>query len=338
MPAPDVSGLALGYCVMLEKVHPSAALALAQQAESAGFTGTMATDHFQPWLPSHGQSSFVWNVLAALGERTIGDFGPAMAVPGYRYHPVTLAQAAATLSAMYEDRAWVGIGSGEALNEHVVGGYWPEAAERIDRMFEAIELVKKLFAASAAGRDTRFAGRWFQLETTRLWTMPETPPPLLVTTGGPLTARRAGRVADGIITFNSGLDNVAHLLERFADGVREAGRTHESLQRVVQLHLSWAPSHEEAVHHALTHWPTGAMRFAKGDIRSPHVFEQIARLVREDDLDGRLIVSDDPDVHRAEIQRYADLGFDRVYLHNVGPNQQEWIEVFGSQVLPKLRR
>ena len=338
MPAPDASGLAIGYCAMLEKVHPSVALSLAAYAEKAGFTGTMATDHFQPWLPSQGHSAFVWNVLAALGERTTGDFGPAMAVPGYRYHPVTLAQAAATLSAMYEDRAWVGIGSGEALNEHVVGGYWPEAAERIDRMFEAIELVKKLFTASAAGRDTRFAGRWFQLESTRLWTMPATPPPLLVTTGGPLTARRAGRIADGIITFNSGLDNVAHLLSRFADGAREAGRVDEPLQRVVQLHLSWAPTHEEAVTNALTHWPTGAMRFAKGDIRSPHVFEQIARLVREDDLDGRLIVSDDPDVHRAEIQRYADLGFDRVYLHNVGPNQQEWIDVFGSQVLPKLRR
>lgn len=328
--------VSVGYCAMLEQVHPNHAVELAAAAELAGFSGTMATDHFQPWLPLHGHSAFVWPVLSALAARTSGDLGPAMAVPGYRYHPVTLAQAAATLAAMHEGRVWVGIGPGEALNEHVVGGYWPEPAERIDRMFESIELVKKLFAASLHGRDTRFDGRWFQLESTRLWTMPDAAPPLLVTTAGPTTARRAGRVADGIITLNAGYDRVAHVLDRFEASAREAGRGDEPLLRVLQLNLSWAPTAELAVGHALEHWPMGGMRFAKGDIRSPHAFEQIARLVDAGNLQDGVVISEDPDVHRAEIQRYADLGFDRIYLHNVGPNQEDWITVFGEQVLPKI--
>ncbi len=136
----------------------------------------MAADHFQPWVPQQGQSAFVWNVLAALGERTRGDMGPGVTAPTFRWHPAMVAQASATLAAMYPGRHWLGLGSGEALNEHVTGEYWPEAPERINRMFEAIDVIKKLFTASLAGKDIKHSGPFFKLESTRLWTMPKVAP------------------------------------------------------------------------------------------------------------------------------------------------------------------
>jgi len=331
-------GLTVGYAAMLEQFHPTEAIALSVYAEQHGFSGVMAADHFQPWVPAQGQSAFVWNVLAALGERTTGDLGPGVTAPTFRWHPAMVAQASATLAAMYPGRHWLGLGSGEALNEHVVAPYWPEVPERINRMFEAIELIKKLFHASLAGKDVKHAGTFYRLESTRLWTMPDVPPEILVATAGPVTAKRAGRVADGLITVGAPIEKIAGLFTRFDEGARESGRDPGTLPRVLQLHLSWAETDEIAMANALREWPNGGMRFPKADIRSPFDFEQMAKLVRPADFAGRLVVSADPDVHRAEIQRYVDLGFDRIYLHNVGRNQREWIDVFGRDVLPALVR
>lgn len=328
--------LTIGYAAALEQFHPTEALDYAVHAEAHGFSGVMAADHFQPWTPAQGQASFVWNVLTALGERTRGDIGPGVTAPTFRYHPAMVAQASATLAAMYPGRHWLGVGSGEALNEHVVGHYWPEAPERIERMFEAVEIIGKLFTGSLAGRDVRHHGRFYRLESTRLWTMPSVAPPIYVATGGPVTARRAGKHADGLITVGAPVEKVAGLLDRFAAGAREAGKDASAMPKTLQLHLSWAETDEEALTNALEQWPNGAMRFAKGDIRSPFDFAAIARSVRAEDFAGRMVISADPDLHRAEIQKYADLGFDRIYLHNVGRNQRRWAEVFGRDVLPKV--
>ena len=333
-----MSSLTIGYAAMLEQVHPSEAVRLTALAEEHGFSGCMAADHFQPWVPAQGESAFVWNVLTAVGERTRGDLGPGVVCPSFRWHPAIVAQAAATLEAMYPGRTWLGVGAGEALNEHVVGGYWPEAGERSRRMFEAVELISQLFAASLEGKDTRWTGEHFRMETTRLWTMPEQAPPILVATAGPVNARRTGRHADGIITVGAPHAKVGMLMDRFAQGARDAGKDPDTMTRVLQLHLSWAPTDEEALANALTEWPNGGMRFAKADIRSPHDLAQMAALVRPEDFEGRMVISSDPDVHRAHVQSYLDHGFDRVYLHNVGRNQEEWIEVFGREVLPALRR
>ncbi|RXZ71761.1 TIGR03557 family F420-dependent LLM class oxidoreductase [Agromyces albus] len=327
----------IGYAAMLERFPPAEAVALAALAESHGFTGVMASDHFQPWLPAQGQSSFVWSVLAALGERTTGDLGPGVTTPTFRWHPAMVAQASATLGALYPGRHWLGIGSGEALNEHIVGHYWPEAPERINRMFEAVDVIKKLFAGSLAGRDVRHSGQYFKLESTRLWTMPAVAPQIFVAASGPVTARRAGRNVDGLITTGAPAERLAALLTRFAEGAREGGRDPSKMPKVLQLHLSWAATDEEAMRNALVEWPNGGMRFARSDIRSPFEFEQLARTVRAEDFKGQMVISADPDVHRADIQRHLDLGFDRVYLHNVGRNQAEFLEVFGREVLPALR-
>ena len=330
--------LTIGYAAMLEQFHPTEIIELSAYAESLGFSGVMAADHFKPWVPQQGQSAFVWNVLSALGERTRGDIGPGVTAPTFRWHPAMVAQASATLAAMYPGRHWLGLGSGEALNEHIVGQYWPEAPERINRMFEAIEIIKKLFTASLAGKDTKHSGQFYKLESTRLWTMPEVPPEILVATAGPVTAKRAGKYADGLITVGAPLEKISMLFGKFDDGARESGRDPESMPKVLQIHLSWAPTDEEALANAMREWPNGGMKFPKADIRSPFEFEQIARLVRPEDFEGRMVISSDPDVHRANIQKYVDLGFDRIYLHNVGRNQREWLDVFAKDVLPKLSR
>src|SRR6195952_824739 len=159
----------IGYAAMLEQFHPTEILELASYAEANRFSGVMAADRFQPWVPRQGQASFVWNVLGALGQVTAGDLGTGVSVPTFRWHPAMVAQASATLAAMYPGRHWLGIGSGEAIDEHVTGAYWPETAERINSMFEAIEVINKLFTASLAGRDTKHSGPNYKLESTRLW-------------------------------------------------------------------------------------------------------------------------------------------------------------------------
>jgi len=328
----------IGYAAMLERFHPTEAIELTRYAEAHGFRGVMAADHFQPWLPHQGEASFVWNVLGALGQVTSGDLGTGVTAPTFRWHPAMVAQASATLAAMYPGRHWLGLGSGEALSEHVIGQYWPEAPERINRMFEAVDIIKKLFASGLAGKDVRHDGQFYKLESTRLWTMPEHAPEILVAASGPVAARRAGRTVDGLITEGAPLDKVAPLLQRFAEGAREAGRDPASMTRVLRLNLSWAPTDEQAMANALSEWPNGAMRFSKSDVRSPFELEQLARLVRPEDFEGRMLVAADPDKHRAHIQQFLDLGFDRVYLHNAGRNQKEWIDVFSRDVLPKLVR
>ncbi|WP_298228756.1 TIGR03557 family F420-dependent LLM class oxidoreductase [Gryllotalpicola sp.] len=333
-----MASLQVGYAAMLEQFAPSEAVALSAYAEENGFRGVMAADHFQPWVPQQGQASFVWNVLAALGERTTGDFGPGVTAPTFRQHPAIVAQASATLSEMYPGRHWLGLGSGEALNEHVVGGYWPEAPERINRMFEAIEIIQKLFKSGLTGKDVKHDGKYYKLESTRLWSIGAAAPEILVATAGPVTAKRAGRTVDGLITVGAPLEKIGGLFEKFDEGQREAGKDPALAPRFLQLHLSWAPTDEEALANAMREWPNGGMKFPKADIRSPYDFEQMAKLVRAEDFEGRMVISSDPDVHRAAIQQFVDLGFDRVYLHNVGRNQREWIDVFGRDVLPKLHR
>lgn len=329
--------VSIGLSLRLEHTHPRTAVDVAVHAEAHGFSGVMAADHFQPWTPEQGQSPFVWSVLAAIGEHTTGDLGPGVTTPSFRWHPAVVAQASATTAAMFPGRHWLGIGSGEAINEHVVAQYWPEAPERIDRMFEATDLIRKLFAGSLQHRDVRYSGRFFSMESTRLWTMPDTAPEVLVAASGPVTAKRVGRSADGIITVGAPGDKVPQLLSRFAEGAREAGRDPRTMTKAIQLHLSWAGSAEEAERQALERWPIGAMPFRKSDIRSPYDFKQLARNVRAEDFAGHVLISPDLDEHRDYIQAHIDMGFDRIYLHHVGEDQRAWVEAFGTRVLPGLR-
>jgi G6PDH family F420-dependent oxidoreductase len=323
----------IGYAAMLEQFHPRELVALCEQAEAAGFSGVMAADHVQPWTPQQGNAAFVWAFMTAAAERTKGDIGPGVTCPSFRSHPAIIAQAAATMAAMYPGRFWLGLGSGEALNEHVVAGYWPEVGERIARLFESIDIIHKLFT----GQDVKFSGQFYRMETMRLWTMPKEPPPIYVATAGPITAAKTGKFCDGIITVGAPEEKIDKVFQKFEMGAREAGKDPSTMPKILQLHLSWAPTDEEALKNALIEWPNGGMKFPKADIRSPFDFEAMAKIVRPEDFTGRMLISSDPDKHLKEIKRFIDLGFDRVYLHNVGRNQKEWIEVFGREVLPALK-
>ena len=328
-----MSELQIGYAAMLEQFHPTGLVEFCEVAEANGFSGVMAADHFAPWVPQQGQAAFVWSFMTAAAERTKGDIGPGVTCPSFRQHPAVIAQAAATMEAMYPGRFWLGLGSGEALNEHIVADYWPEAPERINRMFEAIDIIKKLFT----GKDVKHKGEYYKMETARLWTMPRKPPPIYVATAGPVTARKTGRYADGVITVGASEEKIEKVIEACHQGCLEGDKDPEHFEHILQLHLSWAETDEEALQNALVEWPNGGMKFPKQDIRSPLDFEQMAKLVRPEDFENRMLITADLEAHRREIQKYINLGIHRIYLHNVGRNQKEWAEAFGREVLPALK-
>ncbi|MBO9342855.1 MAG: TIGR03557 family F420-dependent LLM class oxidoreductase [Roseiflexus sp.] len=324
----------IGYAAALEQFHPNDLLAYCQLAERHGFKGVMAADHFQPWVPQQGHSAFVWSWMAALGATTCTlTFGPGVTCPSFRYHPAIVAQAAATQAAMTPGRFWLGLGSGEALNERVVGGVWPEPHIRLQMLQEAVGIIKKLFTGKVARHDD---GRYFKMERVRLWTLPPTPPPIYIATAGPVTAEWAGRECDGIITPGASLDKLRMLLGKFEEGARKAGKDPARMPKLLQLHMSWAETYEEAMQNALTEWPNGGMPFPKQDIRSPEDFAEIARLVRPENFKNRMLISPDLDEHRAYIQQFVDLGFDEIHVHNVGRNQEQFIKAFSEQVIPRL--
>ncbi|SEP34771.1 TIGR03557 family F420-dependent LLM class oxidoreductase [Amycolatopsis saalfeldensis] len=327
-----MSDVQIGLAAALEQFSPRESIRLAKAAEERGFSGQMAADHFQPWVPQQGEASFVWSVLASLAENTTGDLGPGVTCPSFRLHPAMVAQAAATLEATYPGRTWLGIGSGEALNEHIIGGYWPEAPERVRRMFEALEVIRKLFT----GKDVKHNGEFFKLHSTRLWTLPDAPPPVYIASAGPYTSRKTGELADGLITPGASIEKLAGIVENFEAGAKKAGKNPDEMPKLLQVHLSWAEDDETAWANALDQWPNGGMKFPKADVRSPFDFQQMAKLVRREDFEGRMVVSSDLDVHRAALQKYVDAGFNRIYIHNVGRNQDAFLDAFGKEVLPKL--
>jgi coenzyme F420-dependent glucose-6-phosphate dehydrogenase len=244
-----------------------------------------------------------------------------------------IAHSAATLGAMYPGRFWLGLGSGEALNENVVGGVWPEPLERLEMLQESVEIIQRLFS----GKNVRFRGKYFQMNKVRMWTLPEQPVPIYIAATGPQTLRWAGKVCDGLITPGAAPDKLRRILKDFGDGAREAGKDPATMPRLLQLHVSWAETYEEALHNAIDQWPNGGMNFPKQDVRSPDDFAAMARLVREENFKGRVLISTDLDEHRAHLQGFVDLGFDEIYVHNVGRNQEAFIKAFGEQVVPKLR-
>jgi G6PDH family F420-dependent oxidoreductase len=319
---------------MLEQFHPTDLLAWAEHAEQAGFSaGFQVSEHFHPWTPHQGQSAFAFSFMGALGQRTSLPFGTAVTCPGFRYHPAVIAHAAGTLGAMYPGRFWLGLGAGEALNEHVIGGEWPEIGIRSAMMFEAIEVINKLFTGKVVKHD----GEYFTLESARLYTLPEHRVPVYVATAGPLNARRTGRHADGIITVGAADEKINMLWDKFREGAREAGKDPGAMRTQLQVHVSWAESQKAAEEQAITEWPNGGMPFPKQDIKNPEDFANIAKLVRLENYANRMLISADLEEHVEMLQKYVEMGFDEIYLHNVGRNQEAFIRTFGEKVLPRLK-
>jgi G6PDH family F420-dependent oxidoreductase len=201
-------------------------------------------------------------------------------------------------------------------------------------LFEAIEIINKLFT----GKVVKHRGEHFLMESAKLYTRPEEPVPVYVATAGPVNAKRTGKYADGIITVGAADEKIEMLWDKFREGAREAGKDASKMRTQLQIHVSWAPTQEEAERNALVEWPNGGMAFfPKQDIKNPEDFAGIAKLVRAEDFKDRVMISSDLEEHCRQIQHYVDMGYDEIHLHNVGRNQKEFVEVFGKEVLPNLR-
>ena len=296
----------------------------------------MVSEHFHPWTPQQGQSGFAWAFMGALGQRTSLRFGTAVTCPGFRYHPAVIAHAAATLGAMYPGRFYLGLGAGEALNEHVIAPVWPEVPIRSAMMFEAIEVISKLFSGDVVRHD----GKYFTLERAKLYTRPpdDQRVPIYVATAGPVNAKKTGKFADGLITVGAADEKMEMIWGKFEEG-RARGRQGRPAARSSSRSTSRgrAPTRRRW----RTPWssgPTAAWRSSPSRTsRTPRTSPGIAKLVRPEDFKNRVMISSDLEAHARHIQHYVDMGYDEIHLHNVGRNQAEFIEVFGREVLPNLR-
>lgn len=315
-----MSDLTIGYAAMLEQFGPQEAVGLTALAEQNGFSGCMAADHFQPWVPAQGQASFVWNVLTAVGERTAGDLGPGVTCPSFRFHPAIVAQAAATLAELFPGRLSVALGTGEFSNEHITGDPWPGKETRNARLRECVDVIRALFAGEVVDHDGLV-----RVDRAKLWTLPPEPPPLLATAVSVETAGWASEWADGLITINQPHEHLRRMLDAFGGPAS------------LQVHLSWAPSEEEALRVAHDQWRTNVFPPPLcWDLATVEQFDQAAGHVRPEDLHGPVLISSDLARHAEWINEYAELGFDAIYLHHVGKEQRAFIEAFGEHVLPRL--
>ncbi|MFC4554632.1 TIGR03885 family FMN-dependent LLM class oxidoreductase [Georgenia faecalis] len=314
----------IGFHASHEQIHPRQLLADVQLAEEVGFGAAMCSDHLEPWSERQGQSGFAWSWLGAALATTGLRFGVVNA-PGQRYHPVVVAQAAATLAAMFPDRFWVALGSGENANEHVTGDAWPRKAVRQQRLEECVEVIRRLLDGDQVSHDGLVT-----VDRAQLWTRPETPPPLIAPALSVETARRSAAWADGLITINAAPDHLRDVLAAY----REAGGRGPA---ILQAHLSWAPSEEEALAIAHDQWRTNTFPSpVMADLATPAHFDAVAEAVRPEDVRESVLVSADPARHTAWLHELVGLGFDEVYLHHVGVTQRPFLETFGEHVLPVL--
>lgn len=314
----------VGFHASHEQVHPAALLEAVQHAEAAGFTAAMCSDHFAPWSERQGQSGFAWSWLGAALATTNLTFGVVNA-PGQRYHPAIIAQAAATLSAMFPGRFWAALGSGEAANEHITGDRWPRKEQRNQRLAEAVEVMRALFAGEEVSHDGLVT-----VDRARLWTLPEEPPPLI---GAAVSARTAGWVAgwaDGLVTVNQPIDTLKEVVGAY----REAGGAGPA---ALQVHVSYDPDEERALAIAHDQWRNNVVGPPVAwNLETMEEFDSLGQQVEPDDVRGAVLVSSDPKQHAAWLAELTDVGFDRLYLHHVGKEQREFIDVFGAEVLPEL--
>jgi probable non-F420 flavinoid oxidoreductase len=320
---------AVGFHASHEQLHPSDLLRAVQAAEAAGFDGAMCSDHFAPWSPRQGQSAFTWSWLgAALATTSDMSFGTVSA-PGQRYHPAILAQAMATLAAMHPGRLWVALGSGENVNEHITGDPWPSKPERDARLRECVAIIRALLD----GDEVTHHGH-VTVDAARLWTRPDVAPLLIGPAITPQTAKAHADWADGLATTNQ----PPEALQRVVDGYRNSGGRGEI---TVQVHVSWAPSLQEAEKVALEQWGTNTFPPPTcWDLPSPAAFEAASADVGIDAVRGAVHVTDSLDELTEYLGGLVDLGADRLYLHHVSSDlrvQEEFIDACAQHVLPALR-
>jgi probable non-F420 flavinoid oxidoreductase len=314
----------IGFHASHEQIHPRELLDSVRHAEQVGFGAAMCSDHFSPWSTRQGHSGFAWAWLGAALQATSLTYG-VVSAPGQRYHPAILAQAIATLSTMYEGRLWVALGSGEACNEHITGQPWPRKDVRNARLAECVAVIRALLAGEEVTHDGLVT-----VDRARLWSRPEVPPALIAPAVSARTAAWAATWADGLATINQ----PPEVLRGIVDAYRSAGGRGPL---VLQVHLSIAPTEQEATMIAYEQWRSNVFPPPIcWDLDSVEAFDTVAEKVRPDDLAASVNISADPGWHAERLQAYAELGFERIYLHHVGQSQDYFLDTFGERVLPQI--
>jgi G6PDH family F420-dependent oxidoreductase len=316
----------LGYALSSEEHRPNDLVRFAALAEDSGFEFALISDHYHPWTDRQGQSPFVFSVLGAIAQATKRlQIGTGVTCPTIRYHPALVAQMAATVADMMPGRFFLGLGSGENLNEHITGARWPEAPVRLEMLAEAIDVLRLLWQGGLQSHH----GPYFTVENARIYTLPDPLPPLYVAAAGDTAARLAGQAGDGLIATGPDQDTL-----RAFD--RAGGR---GKPRLGQVTVCWAKDERSARRTAKDYWATSAIKGAASqELPLPEHFEALAEMVAEDDVAKEIACGPDPERHLAAIAPYLEAGFTHVYLHQVGPDQDGFFKFAERELLPRFAR
>ncbi|WP_214408461.1 LLM class F420-dependent oxidoreductase [Sphaerisporangium fuscum] len=313
-----------GYFLSSEEHDPKELVRQAKLAERAGFESLWISDHYHPWTDEQGQSPFVWSVIGAIAEATSLPITTAVTCPLIRIHPAVIAQAAATSAVLTGGRFRLGVGTGEALNEHIVESRWPPASERLEMLEEAVELMRRLWS----GELVTHRGTHYDVDNARIYTLPDQPPPVYVSAFGDKSIQLAGRIGDGYI--NTG--PAAEMVRKF----REAGGQGKPVQGGLKVCYAEDAAQARKTVHRL--WPNqGIPGEASQILPLPRHFEQLASLVTEEEATAASPCGPDPEEHVRAIKQYIDAGFDEVYVNQIGPEQDAFFDFYAEQVLPRLR-
>jgi G6PDH family F420-dependent oxidoreductase len=312
----------IGYFLSSEEYEPASLIRQAKLAEQAGFDALWISDHYHPWLDEQGQSSFVWGMIGALSQVTSLPITTAVTCPTTRIHPAIIAQAAATAGVLTDSKFFLGVGTGEALNEHVTGAKWPTAAERREMLEEAVGIIGELFT----GKQVTHRGKHYQVDNARLYTRPTAAPPIYVSGFGEQSAKLAARIADGYICMGPQQD----LIKLY----RDSGGGDLPVQGGIKG--CWAPDAAEARATMRRLWATD---FIPGEsaqlLPQPRHFRQLASVVTDEMVTAPC--GPDPEPYVQAVRAYEQAGFDEVYLGQVGGREDGAFEFFGTQLLPRLR-
>jgi G6PDH family F420-dependent oxidoreductase len=313
----------IGFFLSSEEYTPAELLAQARAAERAGFHALWISDHFHPWNDAQGESPFVWSMIGALAEATRLPVTTGVTAPTVRIHPAIIAQAAATSAVLHEGRFGLGVGSGEALNERILGDPWPGADVRLAMLEEAVHVIRELWT----GEVVNHRGDHYTVEHARIYTLPDAPPPVLVSGFGPKSVDLAARIGDGYCTT----DPDADLIGRF----RAGGGGRKPVQAGTKV--CWAPDAGEARATVARVWPNEVLPGELAQILpTPEHFEQAAQLVTEDMVAESVPCGPDLEEHVAAIQEYADAGVDELFIQQIGGRHDEFFATYEREVLPRF--
>ncbi|MBW3615030.1 MAG: TIGR03557 family F420-dependent LLM class oxidoreductase [Actinobacteria bacterium] len=316
--------LELGFWLSSEEHDPKTLVRNAVRAEQVGFRLAGISDHYHPWVPDQGQSPFVWSVLGGIAEATDHlRIGTGVTAPLIRMHPAIVAQAAATAAVMLDGRFFLGVGTGERLNEHIIGGHWPRPDVRRDMLEEAVSIIRQLWDGGAVDHH----GAHYTVEQAQLFTLPERPPPIVVAGSSTKSAQLAGRIGDG---FFGVMPSSLHV-DTF-EGAGGAGKP-----RIAQIHVCWATTEDQARQTAAHWWPNAALKgTAITELAHPKDFAQVLSLARPDDIVETMALGPDAQRHLDLIAAYAAAGFNQILIHQIGPDQEGFLRFYEKELMSVL--